>query len=118
MSPRGAISYRAAHQRVTRKRGKAAEQTCVECGSQAHEWAFCGDPETSPRSEYGLSFSMSTDDYRPLCRACHRLERLVPCVTGERSTEHRAATCIDCKRARARASHERARNTGGLVIED
>lgn len=107
------MSYRAAHQKVSRKRGKAVTHACVSCHEQAQEWAFCGDADRAERSEYGL-FSMNELDYRPLCRRCHALERKVPCVAGVATRDHRADSCRACCNVRTRARYEITRN--GLTI--
>lgn len=54
-------AYSTRHDRVKRERGAAADHTCVECGSSAHEWA----------QTHGTD-GTDTQDYRPMCRACHR----------------------------------------------
>src|SRR6476619_7132131 len=40
------ITYRTAHDRVVRQRGRASEYACVDCGYQAAHWSYDGtDPE-------------------------------------------------------------------------
>lgn len=57
------ISYRTAHDRVTRQRGKASEHRCVDCGRQARHWSYDGtDPnELSKPSAYGSIKRWSAD---------------------------------------------------------
>lgn len=53
------VSYRAAHSRVERARGKAAGHLC-KCGRPAYDWAnLTGE------------FS-NVNDYEPMCRTHHR----------------------------------------------
>jgi hypothetical protein len=71
-------SYGAIHQRLWRKRGKAAEHPCATCGKPATQWAYDhSDPNEVMGPEWhGLvvAYSLDLDRYRPLCRSCHAKE--------------------------------------------
>lgn len=80
--------YKGAHKRLSRKRGKAKEQTCLKCGEPARQWALLEKKDSpwtregwiqmarKPRP-YWLHWSLSPDDYAPLCVACHtHMDRL------------------------------------------
>lgn len=56
------VSYRTAHERVWKARGKASEHRCVDCGGQAAEWSY--------RARTG--YSVNPADYDPRCVSCHR----------------------------------------------
>lgn len=65
------ITYFTAHQRVTDRRGRAADYLCRHCGEQAKQWAYDHlDPDqmTSPSGTY----SAKPQHYVPLCVSCHR----------------------------------------------
>lgn len=74
------IGQCAAHNRVTRLWGKAAQYDCIECGAQAKDWAYDG---TDPTQKYGPQisngvaknfcyYSLYPEFYMPMCRKCHR----------------------------------------------
>jgi hypothetical protein len=80
--PRGtgplSTTYRAAHQRVQRLRGRAAEWPCSSgCGNQAHHWAYDHkDPDEITGWSVGrraalVTYSVDPDHYVALCRSCH-----------------------------------------------
>ena len=53
-------TYLGRHYRVYRKRGKASEYPCADCGDPARDWAqIHGTDGTDP------------EHYQPLCRKCH-----------------------------------------------
>ena len=72
-------SYKAAHARVVAAHGRAAEHVCG-CGNPAFEWALNkNSPRIIPgvgiansRGDLNRPYSMSIDDYDPLCVSCHR----------------------------------------------
>lgn len=69
-------TYGAAHQRVRKERGAAANFLCP-CGSRAREWAYQGgDPgeKFGPNKSGGTWSFYSTDPnfYEPLCAPCHK----------------------------------------------
>jgi hypothetical protein len=61
------MKYRGIHSRLTRGRGKAADQECFECGAQALDWALKADLHIPGEKQ----ISMNLEDYEPLCRRCH-----------------------------------------------
>lgn len=64
--------YRAAHSRLTKSKGRAADHRCVDCGQGADHWSYNHlDPEPL-YSEIGLPYSMDADCYEPRCRRCHK----------------------------------------------
>lgn len=74
-----AAGYDAAHKRVKRAKGSAADRWCEHCDSPASQWAFVhGSPDTRPAGvkrngrPHG-PFSLDPDHYMPLCSACHKV---------------------------------------------
>lgn len=66
------ITYIAAHQRVIRLNGPAADHTCRHCGAKAAHWAYDhGDPEALT-DERGYPYSTDPSHYMPLCGSCHK----------------------------------------------
>lgn len=70
------ISYMGAHQRIRRTRGAAKEFQCDFCKNQARDWALIA---TSLNTRSGFTsrgayerWSDNPEDYRPLCRKCHK----------------------------------------------
>ncbi|NNG36932.1 hypothetical protein [Nakamurella aerolata] len=68
--------YYAAHDRVKRDRGRAAEHLCVDCSQPAQEWSYNhDDPDeriSVASSSAGAPYSLSPAHYSPRCIACHR----------------------------------------------
>lgn len=65
-------SYRNAHKHITKKRGRAADYSCVTCGQPAAEWAYNHrDPDERTEPIRGLAYSNNPDYYDPMCRKCH-----------------------------------------------
>lgn len=75
-------TYRSAHSRLTRTRGKASAHLCVDCGGPAHEWSYNhDDPEEfvthkTRNGKHGerivtVHYSADPDHYSPRCRRCH-----------------------------------------------
>lgn len=72
--PADKVSYRTAHKRVERAKGKASEHACMDCGQQAQDWSLRHDaPVTHEGNNGGFScrYSGNPDDYEPRCKACH-----------------------------------------------
>lgn len=69
------IGYRAAHYRVVKARGKAAEHDCAcGCGEAAAEWALiAGGDKVYYCDKTGRAYSLDPEDYAPMARYCHRL---------------------------------------------
>lgn len=74
--PPGLIGYMAAHKRVYKTRGSAANYPCANlCGQQAHQWSY--NHQAGPREHAQLMdgtwlyFSPDPTDYDPFCRSCH-----------------------------------------------
>ncbi|MGU3650670.1 hypothetical protein [Mycolicibacterium sp. A43C] len=70
------VGYLGAHTRTRRLRGKAEQYSCVDCGAQAHDWAYDhldSDERTEQMGEYTLAYSLDPAHYAPLCRSCHVL---------------------------------------------
>lgn len=67
-------TYRAVHERLSKKRGKAANFLCIDCGSQASDWCYdYTDP--SPLHRFGgdnYPYSLDLSKYVTRCRSCHR----------------------------------------------
>lgn len=73
------ISYRTAHERVWKRRGRAAEHSCTECGCPAEQWAYDHTDENQKWATFGdrvVAYSTDVERYRPMCRGCHvKLDR-------------------------------------------
>lgn len=94
-------SYNGVHARLTRLRGRAADQVCAHCGDTAYQWALTGEPKWSdPRA-----YTDDLDAYTPLCGSCHaRLDRgLPPCPHGPERDRRPDGTCRACQTTRKRA---------------
>jgi len=71
--------YSAIHQRLRDKYGPAVNYQCVQCGGQAAEWAFVGDPAiaiaktvVNRRGKETVNyFSRDLTQYKPMCHSCH-----------------------------------------------
>lgn len=64
-------SYRLAHMRVRRARGKATDHACAECAQPAAQWAYNhADPEALV-DRHG-PYSGDPRFYDPLCVPCHK----------------------------------------------
>lgn len=73
------LTYRSAHKRIWRERGKASEQGCITgCGNMATGWAYFGPVVGAQYGETDLGsgqfaiWSSEPEDYSPLCTACHK----------------------------------------------
>ena len=69
--------YSTAHSRVLKVKGRASNQSCVECGAQAHDWSYSGLDEfavcdTSQKGRGLVTYSLDPAFYEPRCRACHQ----------------------------------------------
>lgn len=51
--------------------GPARNHVCP-CGEQAEEWAYQHTAVTVLRNRKGSPYSTDLNDYRPMCRRCHR----------------------------------------------
>jgi hypothetical protein len=73
------VGYGAAHDRVRRAKGRAADYPCVTCGNPARHWAYNHqDPNEKPptRSAGGRElgpYSTNPDHYQPMCVPCHHI---------------------------------------------
>jgi hypothetical protein len=54
------LGYYGCHRRVRKARGRAADQVCVTCGSQARHWAHIRDMDPG-----------DPQNYQPMCQGCH-----------------------------------------------
>ena len=68
-------TYLQAHKRVSYFRGAAQKHQCIDCGSQAREWAYRGGAAHEFTGTHGgsrLRWSGDPADYDPRCVKCHR----------------------------------------------
>jgi len=65
------VTYRSAHSRLTRERGKASEQTCVDCNGRAHHWSYDHTDPNELTSPEGQPYSLKLTCYAPRCASCH-----------------------------------------------
>lgn len=91
---RAEITYKSAHDRVRRSRGRASSHTC-QCGESAAQWAYDG-LDASQRSEVrrnmrgelvDLTYSVDPMHYTPLCRSCHIKFDKFRAATGRLATQ-------------------------------
>lgn len=54
--------YKRVHKQIVRKRGRAAEQSCADCGNPARDWAHVHDSDP-----------LDVNNYEPRCRSCHNI---------------------------------------------
>ncbi len=68
-------TYRSAHSRVTRAKGRAADYPCVDCGRAAHHWSYDhqDDSQLWTDDAGGRHYSADPNHYEPRCARCHRL---------------------------------------------
>lgn len=71
----GLIGYVAAHKRVYRERGRAADNPCTDCGQPATQWSYdytAGEHELAQcMDDVWLYFSPNPDHYQARCLPCH-----------------------------------------------
>lgn len=69
-------SYHSAHSVMTYRQGKASERSCIECGNQAHHWAYVNHCPDERRDATGPAINIAwcphPEHYQPRCRRCHR----------------------------------------------
>ncbi len=67
------IGYGAAHLRLRKAKGPAANHACVDCGGQAAHWSYDHrDPDELMRpGPRPYAFSTKPEHYEPRCAACH-----------------------------------------------
>lgn len=78
-----AANYVLVHQRLKKKRGRAAAHPCAACGDPARQWAYDHADPDEKIDERGYAFSVNLEHYKPMCASCHKrfdLERLGPYV--------------------------------------
>jgi len=66
--------YRALHQRLDSKRGKASSFACVDCGERAEQWSYDhSDPDevTGLNGHDSCIYSTDLTRYQPRCIPCH-----------------------------------------------
>jgi hypothetical protein len=64
-------SYNGMHRRIRAWRGKASDQTCIECGEQASDWAYDHADPDEVISPSGQVYSTNVMHYVPMCRPHH-----------------------------------------------
>lgn len=68
------IEYRAAHNRVQAKRGKATDYSCVDCTASADSWSYDhtdSNELTELRQGRYVAYSVDIEHYEPRCFSCH-----------------------------------------------
>lgn len=66
------VSASAAHRRVSKVRGRAAEHECLAGGHPAQDWAYDHTDPSELQSDRG-PYSLDIHCYVPLCRPHHRV---------------------------------------------
>lgn len=64
------LTYKAMHQKLKRKRGRAAEQTCSACNNQASTWAYMHNCEDELIDD-GWAYCPHIEHYSAMCMPCH-----------------------------------------------
>ena len=62
--------YHAVHFRLTRDRGRAADQLCNDCGLLALHWSYDWE-DPNELTDKGKIYSRNQDHYQPRCQSCH-----------------------------------------------
>lgn len=65
-------TYRAAHTRLVKDKGLAADRRCIDCGQDAHHWSYNHQDPDPLYSEGGQPYSLNGEYYEPRCRRCHK----------------------------------------------
>ena len=135
--PSPTLTYKGAHSRLRRERGKAAAHLCVQCGGRAQQWAYDhSDPAemtgpTSAGAGNSVHYSMDPSHYLPMCKSCHKCFDLAwirlsagrasymtraACINGHARTPENTYIapkggefCRACGRLRAREYQQRKR---------
>jgi hypothetical protein len=64
------VGYGGLHARVRIAFGRANDNKCVWCGSQAAQWAYDHTCPNEKQSDIG-PYSVDLAKYQPMCRPCH-----------------------------------------------
>jgi hypothetical protein len=86
-------SYRAAHSRVSRARGKAREHPCLDCGETGGHWSFAWRRVVATDwlweivNGTTLAYTGNPDDYDPRCHRCARRYDSDFAMQGWRATQ-------------------------------
>lgn len=68
-------SYAAAHQRLKKVRGRAADHQCVDCDEPAKHWSYSNnapDQIVGIHQGYRVVYSLDPKQYAPRCARCHK----------------------------------------------
>ena len=65
------ITYGSAHQRVSRRKGKASDHLCIDCGLKASQWSYNHSCPKELHSQLG-PYSPDWEQYDPRCVPCHK----------------------------------------------
>lgn len=70
------VGYQAAHVRIRRVRGRAANHECVDCGGKSRDWSLRANVENTMCDESGkyggTYYSLDVYDYDARCGNCHK----------------------------------------------
>lgn len=69
-------NYWAVHQRMRKKKGRAADHQCADCGGRARHWSYNHQDPDEKWSEYHgymMPYSLDPDFYEPRCAKCHKV---------------------------------------------
>lgn len=68
-----APTFTAIHKRLSRTRGPASQQVCVDCGGEAREWSYDGlDDDQLIDPAHNSAYSLDLAHYVARCVSCHR----------------------------------------------
>lgn len=66
------VCYGRAHTRVVDLNGSASHHSCIQCSTQAEDWAYLYGAPDERRDERGRPYSTNPSSYAPMCRSCHK----------------------------------------------
>lgn len=116
MSQGADLTYSGIHYRLKSERGPAKDYACVQCGGRAADWAYDNiDASALIDPDRGVSYSLNTSHYLPMCRTCHRrfdnaVAGRAACGTDAGYYRHRrqdTEPCAGCKEAHTRSTRSR-----------
>lgn len=121
--PDVAVTYTAAHKRVTNARGRAVDHKCAGCPAQAEHWSYDHSDLNESFDDRGIAFSVDVSRYRPLCVPCHKKFDMSRFPSRGMTAEQRRARRLELYAANrneilAAQRAERARRKQAALLAD